>query len=114
MNVSVSPHSESEPCVQLYLAPSTDRSKYLADIVGETTRCIREHGISVPSQRERTLRVTRNCKIWMIEQIVGLHSESNLRAFRQLKALLKRQIKLRELGSSQDVSSSIAELAGRG
>ena len=105
---------EREACVELNLAPSADRGEYSADVVGETTRRIRENGVSVPPQGERTLRVTRDCKIRMIEQVIGLRSEGNLPAFRQVEALLKRKIKLREPGSPQDVSSSIAELTGRG
>ena len=105
---------EGEACVELNLAPSTDSGEYSADVVGKTTLYISEHGVSVSSQRERTLRVTRNCKIRMIEQIVGLRAESNLRAFRQLKSFLQRQIKLREPGPVHDVSASIAELTEAG
>jgi hypothetical protein len=105
---------ESETCVELNLAPSADGSEYSGDVVGKTTRWIREHSVSIPSQRERALRVTRNCKIRMIEEIVGFRSEGKPRTFGQLEALLKRHIKLREPRSAQDISSSIAKLLGRG
>ena len=75
---------------------------------------ILEDGISVPSQRKWTLRVTGDCEIRMIEQIVGFRSKRNLRAFRQLEGLLQRQIKLRERGAAQDIAPSIAKLTGRG
>src|SRR5258706_11235783 len=41
-----------------------------------------------------TLRVTRDCEIRMIEQIVAFRSQRNLRAFRHLEGLLQRHIKL--------------------
>ena len=88
-------------------------AEYSADVVGEISRSIFEDGVSIPSQRKGTLRVTRDCKIRMIEQIVGFRSKRNLHAFRQLEALLQRQIKLRERGAAQDISPSIAKLAGR-
>ena len=74
--------SEGEACVELNLAPSADSTKYSSNVVGETTCCIREHGVSVSSQRKRTLRVTRNCIIRMIEEIVGFGPKRNLRVFR--------------------------------
>src|SRR5215831_16034279 len=107
----VTSHSESEPCVELNLTPSAHRGKYSADVVGEITRCIFEDGVSVPSQGKRTLRVARDCKIRMIEQIVSFGSKCNLRAFRQFEGLLQGHIKLRERGSSQDVTSSSSKLA---
>jgi hypothetical protein len=91
-------HSESAPCVDLNLTPSAHRGKYSANTVGEITRCIFEDGVSVPAQGKRTLRVARDCKIRMIEQIVGFRSKCNLRAFLQFECLLQGQIKLRELG----------------
>ena len=92
--------SEREARIELNLASSTDGGKYSADVVGEVTRRIREHGVSIPSQGERTLRITRDGKIGMIEQIVGFRSKCNLRAFRQLEALLQREIKLCERGAA--------------
>ena len=71
---------EGKACVELNLAPTADSGEYSADVVGETTGCICEHGLSVSSQRERTLRITRNRKIRMIEEIVNVRSESNRRA----------------------------------
>ena len=104
---------ESEPCGQLNLTPSADGGEYSAYVVGEIARCIFEDGVSVPSQRKRTLRVTRDREIRMIEQIVGFRSKRNLRAFLQLEALLQRQIELRERGAAQDIAPGIAKLAGR-
>src|SRR5215469_16401895 len=101
---------EREVCVKLNLAPSSYGGEYSADVFGKITCCIFENSVSIPSQGERTLRVTRDRKIRMIEQIVGLRSESNLRAFRQLEALLKRQMTLCETRPAQNISPSIAEL----
>src|SRR6516225_5054548 len=75
---------EGKARVKLNLAPSAYGGEYSADVVGETTRCIREDGISVSSQGKRTLRITWDCKIRMVEQIVGFRSKCNLRAFPQL------------------------------
>ena len=72
---------EREACVKLNLTPSAYGGEYSADVAGEITRNVFEDGVAVPSQGERTLRVTRDRKILMIEQIVGLRSKCNLRAF---------------------------------
>ena len=102
---------ESQSCGQLDLTPRADRAEYSACVVGETARSILEDSISVASQGKRTLRVARDREIRMIEQIVGFRSNRNLRAFPQMKALLQRQIELREPGAAQDIAPSIAELA---
>ena len=104
---------KSESCGQLNLARCADRTKYSAYVVGEIARWIFEDGISVASQGERTLRVTRDGEIRMIEQIVGFRSKRNLRAFPQLEALLQRHIELRERGAAQDITPGIAKPAGR-
>lgn len=75
---------ESEPCAQLNLTTSTDGSEYPADVVGEITRCILEDSVSVPSQGKRSLRVARDCEIWMIEQGVGFRSKRKFHSFHQL------------------------------
>ena len=72
---------ESEAYVELNLASNVNGGEYSSDVAGETARWIREHGVSVPAKRGRTLRVARDCKIRMIEQIVGFRPESDLRAF---------------------------------
>jgi len=94
------PRLEREARVELNLTPSAYGREYSADVFGEITCCILENGVSVPSEGERALRVARHRKIRMIEQIVGFRPDCNLRAFRQLEALLNRQIKLREPGSA--------------
>ena len=104
--------SKSEACVKLNLAASTCGAEDSADVFGEIAGCILESGVSASSQRERTLRVTRNRKIRMIEEIVGFHSNCDFLAFRQLEARLQCQIKLREPGSAQDISPSITKLTG--
>ena len=103
---------EREARVQLNLTPSSYGGEYSADVFGEITCGILENGVSVASQAKGTLRVARHCKIRMIEQIVGFHSNCDLLAFRQLKALLQRHIKLREPRSAQDISPCITKLAG--
>jgi hypothetical protein len=104
---------ENQPCGQLNLTPGAHGGEYSAGIVGEITRCVSEDGVSVSSQRKRALGITRDCKIRMIEQIVGFRSHRDLRAFRQLENLLERQIKLGERGATQDIAPSIAELTWR-
>ena len=66
-------------CVQLNLTPRTDSTENPADVAGEIARCVFEHGVSIPSQSERALRVAWDCKIWVIKQIVGFSSKRNLR-----------------------------------
>ena len=86
-----------------------ERAEYSANVVGELTCCIFEDGVSVPSQSKRSLCVTWDCEIRVIEQIVGFHPKHNLRAFRQLESLLQRQIELRKCGAAQDIAPSIAK-----
>ena len=105
---------ESEPCVKLKLTTTAYCGEYSADVVSQIACWTREHGISISSQRQGALRVAGDCKIWMIEQVVGFRSKRNCHAFRQLKALLQRPIKFRECGATQAVSPSIAELTERG
>ena len=54
---------ESEAYVELNLASNVNGGEYSSDVAGETARWIREHGVSVPAKRGRTLRVARDCKI---------------------------------------------------
>jgi hypothetical protein len=96
----------------LNLTPGAYGAEYSADVLGEITCCILENGVSVPSQGERALRVARHSKIRMIEQVVSFRSDCDLRAFRQLEALLQRQFALCERGATQDVTAGIAKLAG--
>src|SRR5262245_30268054 len=100
---------ESEPCGQLNLASGADGGEYSADVAGENARSIFEDGVTVPAQGERTLRVARDCEIRMIEQIVGLCSKRNFNGFLQLEALLQRQIKLPERGTTQDITPGISK-----
>src|SRR5215468_4524965 len=104
---------ESETCIQLNLTPCGDRRKYSADVTGQVPRHIFEHGVSIPSQGERTLRVAWDCKIGMVDEVISFHTERKLLAFRQVEVLLHREIELREAGATQDIASSTAELAGR-
>ena len=110
----VSSALETQTGGQLNLTPRADSAKYSAYVVGEIAGSILEDGISVASQCKWTLRVTRDCEIRMIEQIVAFRSQRNLGAFRHLEGLLQRQIKLRERGAAQDIAPSVAKLAGRG
>ena len=103
---------ESEPSVKLKLTTTAYRGEYSADVVSQIACWTREHGISIPSQRQGTLRVTGDCKIRMIEQVVGFHSKFNSHAFRHLEGLLQGPIKFRERGTTQAISPSISELTG--
>ena len=105
---------ESQPCVKLNLSRAAHRREYSADIVSEIPLWAREYGISTPSQRKWTLRITGDCKIRLIEQIVGFRAKRDLSAFRQIETFLERQIKLSERGAAQAIAASIAELTGSG
>jgi len=61
---------ESKTCVELYLTPSADGGEYPADVIRQMTRSILIDGVTVSSQSLRTLHVTGDGKIRMIEQIV--------------------------------------------
>ena len=91
------------------MTPGADRIEYSAYVIGEITRCIFEDSVSVSSQRQRALRVTGDCKIWMIEQIVSFRAKHNLCAFPQLESLLQREIELRERGAAQNITPGIAK-----
>jgi hypothetical protein len=96
----------------LNLTAAVYGGEYSTDVIGEVTRCIIENGVSVPSQAERILRVTRHSKIWMIEKIVDFYAERNPHAFGQLEAFSERQIKFRKPGAAEAIPSSGAELVG--
>ena len=78
---------EREACVELNLTPTAYRGEYSADVFGEIACRIFEDGVSVPAQRKRALRVTRDREIRMVEQIVGFCSNRDFGAFPQLEAL---------------------------
>ena len=104
--------SESEPRVQLKLAPGSDRGRYLSDVVSEIASWIFEDRVAVPSQGKGALCICRDCKIWVIEQIVGFQSKRDPGAFPQLETLLQGKVELGERGTAQDISPSIAKLTG--
>ena len=91
---------ESKSCVKLNLTSTTYGGKYSSDVIREVTRCIFENCVSVPSQAERTLRVTRHSKIRTIKKIVDFYSKGNPHAFVQLEAFFERQIKFCERGAT--------------
>ena len=73
-------NSESKPADQLNLAPGAGGGQDLACVIGKITRRILENGIPVPSKGKRTLCITRNTKIRMVEQVISFHS--NRKPFR--------------------------------
>ena len=85
----------------------------MACVIGEITRRILEDGIPVTSQGKRTLCITRNAKIRMVEQVISFHSNCNLPLFSDRKIFVQRWVKLRERGLPQDIPSGIAKLTGR-
>src|SRR5580692_5630132 len=105
--------SERKAADQLNLARGADGCQDLAGVSGEITRRILEDGIPGSSQEKRTLGVTRNAKIRMVEHVIGFHSNPNLLPFRDRKIFVDRRVELREPRSPQDVSSGIAKLTGR-
>jgi len=101
---------EAEACIQLNLTPRADSREYSTDVARELSRRVVVDSVSISSQRERTLRITRNCKIRMIEQIVDFRSNCDVHAFPQFEDFLYRKIKLREGGPPQNIATSSAEL----
>jgi hypothetical protein len=85
----------------------------LACVGGEITGRILEDGISVTSQGKRTLRVTRNAKIRMVEQVISLRSNRNFPPLRDRKIFVQRWLELREPRPPQDISSGVAKLTSR-
>src|SRR5579863_2292715 len=104
---------ERETAGQLKLAGGADGGLDLACVGGEITGGILEDGFPVSSQGKRTLRITGNTKIRMVEQIIGFDSNGKLPVFSNHKILVQRWVKLRESGPPQDVASGIAKLTGR-
>jgi hypothetical protein len=71
----------------------------------QSPRDVLVNGVPIFSHGERTLRITRDCKIRMIEQIVDFCSNCDLHALPQFEALPYRQIKLCEGGTSQNIAA---------
>ena len=105
--------SESKPAHQLNLPRGAGGGQDLARVSGEITRGILEDGIPGSSQEKRTLGVTRNAKIRMVEKVISFRPNRDLPSFRDRKLFVQRGVKLREPRPPQDVSSGIAKLAGR-
>src|SRR5215467_1846255 len=75
-------------------------------------RRILEHCVPGPSEAKRILRISRDGKIRMVEQVIRLHSNRDLRAFGQTKVFVQSCVKLRERRPPQDISPGIAKLTG--
>src|SRR5579863_6905640 len=106
-------HLERKPAGQLNLSAGASRGQDLACVSGEITGRIPENGFPVTAQGKRTLCVTRDTKIRMVEQIIGFYSNCNLPVFSDRKILVQRRVKLRERRPPQDIASGIAKLTGR-
>ena len=85
----------------------------LAGVSGEITCRILEDGIPRSSQEKRTLGVTRNAEIRMVEKVISFRPNRDLPSFSERKLFVERGVKLREPRSPQDVSSGITKLTGR-
>src|SRR5580704_12986775 len=105
--------SEGKSADQLNLARDARGGQDSACVIGKITRRILEDGIPVTSQGKRTLCITRNSKIRMVEQVISLHSNRDFPSFSHHKLFVQRGVKLREPRPPQDVSPGIAKLAGR-
>ena len=105
--------SECKPAHQLNLPRGSRSGQDFAGVSGEITERILEDGIPGPSQEKRTLSVTRNTEIRVVENVIRFQSNRNLPPFRDRKIFVQRGVKLREPRSPQDVSSGIAKLTGR-
>ena len=64
--------SERKPADQLNLARAAGGGQDLPCVIGKITRRILEDGIPVASKGKSTLRITRNSKIRMVEQVIEL------------------------------------------
>jgi hypothetical protein len=113
MRIKFSGALEGPTRVQLDLTSSADSIEYSARAAGEVTSRVFEDGISIASQRERTLRVAWDREIWAIQKIVGFRSKRNLRTLWTLEALLYREINLGKPWAAQYVASSSAKLPRR-
>ena len=83
--------SEGKPADQLNLARGAGGGQDLALVIGEITRRILEDGIPVTSKGKRTLGITRNAKIRMVEQVISFHSNRNLPFLSDRKLFVQRQ-----------------------
>jgi hypothetical protein len=91
----------------LNLTPGPGGSQDSACVIGEITRRIIE--VPVTSQGKRSLRITRNTKIRMVEQVISFHSNRNLPSFSDRKIfVVPRQIA--RTPAPQNISSGIANL----
>src|SRR5579872_1640665 len=105
--------SERKAAGQLNLPGGARGRQDPACVGGEITGRILENGFPVSSQGKRTLRITGNTKIRMVEQIIGFDSNGKLPVFSNRKILVQRWVQLRESGPPQDIASGIAKLTGR-
>ena len=105
---------KGESCVQLDLAGSADSGKYPAGVISKIARRILKNGVAIPAESERTLRITWDSKIRMVQEIERFHSKDDLRLSGYLKGLTDCKIELRKTRSPQQISSSSAKLTGRG
>src|SRR5580692_7177158 len=105
--------SENKPAHQLNLPRGAGGGQDLARVSGEITRGILEDGIPRSSQEKRTLGVTRNAKVGMVEKVISFRPNRDLPSFRDRKLFVQRGVKLREPRPPHDVSSGIAKLTGR-
>src|SRR5580698_4663819 len=73
-----STRSESKPAHQLNLPRRSGGGQDLAGVRGEITRRILEDGIPRSSQEKRTLGVTRNAEIRMVEKVISFRPNRDL------------------------------------
>ena len=60
----------------------------MAGVSGEITRRILEDGVPRSSQEKRTLGVTRNAKIRMVEKVISFRPNRDLPSFRDRKVFV--------------------------
>src|SRR5579863_678585 len=105
--------SERKAADQLNLARGAGGCQDLAGVSGEITRRILEDGIPRSPQEKRTLCITRDTKIRVVEHVISFHPNRNLPLLCDRKMFVDRRVELRERRPPQDVSSGIAKLTGR-
>lgn len=104
---------EREPACHLNLASGAGSGLDFAHVIGEITCRILEDGVPVTSKAKRTLCITRNAEIRMVEHVIRFNSNRNPSLFSDRKIFVQRRVELRRPRPPQHISSGIAKLAGR-
>jgi len=72
---------EDKSCGKLNLARGADGREYPAGIIGKVARSILKYSIPISPLRQRTLRVTWDSEVGMIQKIECFRAKRNLLPF---------------------------------